>query len=211
MKRGQPHQVTSRSLRDAFHWLRGPTPKFELRAPNLGTGTGEPGPHPAPDLKARNLRPRPASAPITPSHAGTIKGWSDPSRSHTKIRTPIPPNITCTTLRPFTRDQHQPFEIQNHSLSQNGRSFQCHFEFQVRSNPLTVTSDIHLPVHLSSVTPVSMLGSFIHDVSSVQDRLLQSNPESQLDRIERLMASVNATAKILPASPITSSGPSQKL
>ncbi|KAK0750489.1 hypothetical protein B0T18DRAFT_323977, partial [Schizothecium vesticola] len=50
------------------------------------------------------------------------------------------------------------------------------------------------------LSAASMLESYIYDTSSVQDSLLQPAQESAMDRVARLMASVNATARVLSTS-----------
>ncbi|KAK4450405.1 hypothetical protein QBC34DRAFT_379117 [Podospora aff. communis PSN243] len=58
----------------------------------------------------------------------------------------------------------------------------------------------------SPSTSTSMLGAYLYDTSSIQDRLLQPQTESAAQRVARLERLLSTTASILPTS--TNSGSS---
>ncbi|KAK4151235.1 hypothetical protein C8A00DRAFT_17353 [Chaetomidium leptoderma] len=55
-----------------------------------------------------------------------------------------------------------------------------------------------------------MLARYVYDTSSIQDSLLQPKQESAVDRVARLMTSVNAAAAVL-SPPTPNVEPSSRL
>ncbi|KAK0610863.1 hypothetical protein B0T14DRAFT_529219 [Immersiella caudata] len=68
------------------------------------------------------------------------------------------------------------------------------------------------PSNSTSFFPsTSMLGAYLYDTSSIQDRLMQPQPEPEAQRVARLERFLSATASILPTKTATTSFPASRL